>query len=333
MKMLFEKKVNPPHVIGETGSGGKEKLAMKKKNHTQPLSKFTKGQYRRSDSELLKLLDTTYPKSPTEDSLTIPTIGDWKTNIKSQKLKPFIVDQLMSGQAGEYLMLSGRTGIGKTNVALWLAYCISTGHEFFGHTCKQLDVAYLSFEGAKSNYENRIKKIEKQFSPVEDRLHFDIISPNDPRVLYDESMVKLSKLSKCKVVILDGSYKLVNGDPSKTIDTKRFILQLKANLTELGMYCILIVQVNKPNKASLLQPQDIYSIAGSAGFANDCETALMLENKHRSKVRYGLHCVKSRIAVEEVRSKELLWNYETCSYTLGVNDEDAKSFGDSLAIS
>ena len=97
------------------------------------------------------------------DALTIPTIGEWEASIKSRKLKPFIVDQLMSGQAGEYLMLSGRTGVGKTNVALRLAYCISTGKPFFGHACKQLDVAYLVFEGALKNYQDRISKIKKLF--------------------------------------------------------------------------------------------------------------------------------------------------------------------------
>jgi flagellar biosynthesis GTPase FlhF len=105
-------------------------------------------------------------------SPTIPTIEEWKEAINLRKIRPFRIDQLASGQPGEYLMMSGRTGIGKTNMALYLAYCLATGTEFFGHKCRKTKVAYLAFEGSIANYKERISKIEKLFDPVDDRMHF-----------------------------------------------------------------------------------------------------------------------------------------------------------------
>ncbi len=282
----------------------------------------------KSNSKKKKLSQKEEPTSPPKniyDFPIIPTIDTWKQDVKLRKIRPFIIDQIASGQPGEYLMMSGRTGIGKTNLALCLAYCLATGTEFYGHKCRQTKVAYLAFEGGIANYQDRIAKIEKLFPSVEERLHFDVIPPNDPLTLYAETMAKLSMLEDCKVVILDGSYRLVNGDPSKTSDAKTFCLQLQSNLVELGMYGVLTVQITKPNRNSLVQLLDTYSMQGAAGFADKSETVILLEKQMRKDNEFRLHVAKSRVAVECVDPVDLIFHYDQCHFEMDHVKEFVKS--------
>lgn len=281
--------VNPP-TIGEKSHSKEKKISQKEETASPPKNIY--------------------------DFSTIPTIDSWKQEVKLRKIRPFIIDQLASGQPGEYLMMSGRTGIGKTNLALYLAYCLATGTEFYGHKCRQTKVAYLAFEGGIANYQDRIAKIEKLFPSVEERLHFDVIPPNDPTTLYIETMVKLSKLEDCKVVILDGSYRLVSGDPSKTSDAKTFCMNLQSHLMELGMYGVLTVQITKPNRNSLVQPLDTYSMQGAAGFADKSETVILLEKQMRKENEFRLHVAKSRVAVECVDPVDLIFHYDQCHFEM-----------------
>jgi energy-coupling factor transporter ATP-binding protein EcfA2 len=255
------------------------------------------------------------------ESLYTPTIEEWGDIVESKETEPSFIDQILPVEPGEGVLLAGRTGVGKTNLGLYMAYCLASGKPFYGFDCEKTSVAFFAFEGGETNYLARRDKIKKLFpSKAGNRVRFAIIPTRGSREMYAEVMGRLVELPDVRVVILDGARHIVEGNPSKTADAQNFIQQLKANLVELGMSAVLTLQIVKPNKNSLVRPGDIYSIKGAVEFAAWSTTSLLIEKQMR-KDAYNIYFDKHRIATkEDLRAIGLVYSFPQCCF-IQISDE------------
>ena len=102
---------------------------------------------------------------------------DWLKNEESKPRTPDLIEELLAADGIELMLLAGRTGIGKTNLVLHLAFCLATGRPFFGVECQKTVVGYLGFEGTHQKMADRLKKIAANFPDPGDNFRFHLSPP------------------------------------------------------------------------------------------------------------------------------------------------------------
>src|SRR3990170_3304010 len=83
---------------------------------------------------------------------------------------PCIIDQILPEDAGDYILVSGKTGIGKSILVLHLAFCLATGQSFFGFDTQHVKVGYAAMEGGRDNIRQRFEKIAPQYPETDELL-------------------------------------------------------------------------------------------------------------------------------------------------------------------
>jgi hypothetical protein len=267
------------------------------------------------------------------DPLYTPTIEEWGDSLGDEPVIPAYVDQILPQEPGEGALIAGRTGIGKTNLGLYMAFCLASGTQFYAFDCEKTEVAFFAFEGGKSNFYDRIAKIRKNFPPgTGRRIRFSMISGQSANEMYKEVMRRLALLPEVKVVILDGARHIMEGNPSKGDVAQLFIQRLKMDLAELGKVAVLTLQVVKPNKSSKLHPGDIYTIKGAVEIAAWATTSLLIETKMRKTNEYQLFFDKHRIATDgHLETIDLVYSFDKCMFKKPMTDTEALKLAGQLA--
>src|SRR5207247_9201319 len=98
-----------------------------------------------------------------------PTFEKWERMMKIRPRLPQLIENLHPDAPGEFSLISGRTGIGKTNLQMHMAFALATGSTFLGMACSKVVVNMLVFEGAEDNVPDRPKKVMKLCPTPEDR--------------------------------------------------------------------------------------------------------------------------------------------------------------------
>jgi len=229
-----------------------------------------------------------------------------------------IVHDLLSEKSG-YMVIAGRTGIGKTVLSIQLAHCLATGKPFLGLETKQCTVGYIAFEGSDDKMNDRFYKVRHNFPPTESRLRFSI-----------EKILKLKNkrdylaelVEGCDVVFFDPIKYMVSGDYIKPIVANAFVELLMDFSKKENLVCVLVLQVRKPNENSLLYPGDCFEIKGAADYVESATSVLVLERKHQGHKKKGggfapvnpdnivLYFDKHRDAIGGLPPKELILNKE-----------------------
>lgn len=247
----------------------------------------------------------------------IPTIRQWKRSMKDRPKLPRLIEDIHPDAPGEYSIISGRTGIGKTNLQLHMAYCLATGTPFFGKRCEKVGVSMLAFEGPEDNVYDRVKKVEKHYPSPEGRLHFEFLTTESPARMFDKVALKLAATDDCKVVILDAVKYLVSGEYLNPKDVAPFVQGLKQILHELGLSAIIALPISKPkNKGQLIDPEDVYSIKGCTEWVDPAITVMVLEKRMRqSRNHLRLGFAKCRIAESsQPTAIYLAYDHELCLF-------------------
>jgi len=248
-----------------------------------------------------------------EIEIAVQRVEDWARDIATRKPRPHVIRDILPTRRGEYMAIAGRTGIGKTNLALHLAFCLATGTSFFGHECLKVKVAFLAFEGDEANILDRYNKLKGNLPPTKGRLWFGMIPISNPRHMLKEIW---EKTQGCKIVILDPVKYLVSGDYLKPKDAAAFIRQFKENLAHNKMAAIITLPIKKPNEKSLIQPGDVYQMKGATDYADSATSVLLVERKSysRSSDEVTLHFAKHRIAAKELTAINLCFNRDSCLF-------------------
>jgi RecA-family ATPase len=74
-----------------------------------------------------------------------------------------LINDLLPDSASAYMLICGRSGIGKTFLALNVLFCLATGVPFLSHKTKKCKVGLLSMEGSDRKLLNRFDRIALSF--------------------------------------------------------------------------------------------------------------------------------------------------------------------------
>lgn len=211
-----------------------------------------------------------------------PTIEQWKRVMSTRPKLPQLIADVHPDAPGEFSIVSGRTGIGKTNLQLHMAFSLATGTPFLGMTCAKVGVNMLTFEGPEDNVLARVEKVEKHYPDPGGRLHFEFLPMKSPGTLFDTVASRLHDTPGCKVAIIDAVKFLVPGDYLQSKFAGPFIQAFKELLSDVGMSAIIALPIKKPqNQGQLIDPTEVYSIKGATEWVDTAISVLLLEKRMR----------------------------------------------------
>ena len=204
-------------------------------------------------------------------------VEDWISQVRSKPQVPDLVEELIHA-APSLVLLGGRTGIGKTNLVLQLAFSVATGVEFLGLRTHQADVGYLGFEGAPDKMANRLEKLGLSFSGWEGHLRFAV---RPPLKLEGNEAQFLAMFEGTGLAILDPLKYLVLGDYIKPADAQRFLTHVLRLASELGAPILISHHIRKPDMRGLFEPGDLYELKGAGDYVETATTVMLLERERQ----------------------------------------------------
>jgi len=244
--------------------------------------------------------------------------------VSNAEEKEYLIDQLIRCDSG-YALVVGKTGLGKTNLALTMADCLARGTPFFGLKTKQAKVLYLAFEGGEENLRDRLTKIILRQAGFPDPDYFHIERVNS-FVLTDRRVEAKFRdmLRPFDVVVIDPIKWFVGRDYTRPERASEFTKKLTEVLREEDKIAILTSQVRKRDNRTKIEPGDVFEAKGAADYAEDAACILLLEKmelrgKHvpaAQRDRYlTLYFAKHREAVRDLAPIDLFYEYDACEFT------------------
>lgn len=197
-----------------------------------------------------------------------------------------IIKDLLPNSTTAYMLICGRAGIGKTNLALDLGFCIATGTKFFSLPTKQKTVGYLSFEGGKRQIAKRFEKLRQTFGSPGDYLRWEHSLPIKLNTKGVEKLIEV--ITGLEVVIIDPLRPLVLGDWMKPADASTFLENLRTVQNETGTTIILIHHIRKPDRKARVLPEDLqFEVKGATEYVDGAATILLLDRPRHSRDNTG----------------------------------------------
>lgn len=240
---------------------------------------------------------------------------------------PCLIDQILPEDAGEFIIISGKTGIGKSIFTLHMAFCLATGTPFYGFATQKVKVGYIAMEGGKENIRQRFLKIAAEY-PDTDNLFFNLLPPMDLPRHFDQ----FCRLCEgCRVVIFDNLRQVTSGKYLDMNYAAAWLKEYQRFLIQVGAVGALTHHIKKPsgNDNSVIEPGDVYNLKGATEYVDAATTVLLLERQRQRNLggrgkgfqpvdnnALMLYFAKQRIATRELEPVELRRNYETCSFDL-----------------
>ena len=210
------------------------------------------------------------------------TVDQLLEDIKKEPPSDDIIKDLLPDSVTAYMLICGRSGIGKTNLVLYLAFCIATGRKFFSLETKQKIVGYLSFEGAQHQIAKRFDKLKQHFGSAGDHLHWEHSMPIKLNSKGKDNLKRL--ISGLEVAIIDPLRPLVTGDWMKPADASTFLENLREVQNDTGTTIILVHHIRKPDRKLRVLPEDLqFEIKGATEYVDGASTVLLLDRPRHSR--------------------------------------------------
>jgi len=207
-------------------------------------------------------------------------MNDWRIDMNSMNPKlQDLVEEVMP-QEPTYTVIAGRSGIGKTVLALNLAFSLATGSPFYSLKVKQTTVGYLAFEGTKGKMFERLEKVAKNYPPVGNNLRFEIRKPFHLLEKKNEQEL-LDLASGCQVLFVDPVKYLVGGNYLKPEVVNNFIIKWMDLMDKGKFSSVLCLQVRKENPNSLWEPGDLWEVKGAGDYVESATSVLLLERERQ----------------------------------------------------
>ncbi|MFC1862161.1 AAA family ATPase [Chloroflexota bacterium] len=206
--------------------------------------------------------------------------------LKSEPESNDIIKDLLPDSSSAYMLICGRSGIGKSNLVLYLAFCLATGTKFFSLEVKQKIVGYLSFEGSERQIANRFEILKRTFGSTGSYLRWE---HSLPIRLNKQNKDRLKEtISGLEVAIIDPLRPMVAGDWMKPADASNFVESLREVQNDTGTTIILIHHVRKPDRKLRVLPEDLqFEIKGATEYVDGAATVLLLDRPRNSRDESG----------------------------------------------
>lgn len=200
----------------------------------------------------------------------------WLKKVRDEPRVQDLIEEILSGPPS-FLLLAGRPGIGKTNMALQIGFSLATGTPFLGFRTAKVRVAYLGFEGSKEKLADRIEKMSLNFPRPIPLFHLDIIPPFKFK---GDNIIQIEEAARgCQVMIIDPLKYLVPGNYIQPSDALAFLTDVRNYMKRNTASFIFCHHIRKPNLNSLLEPGDLFESKGATDYAEAATSVLLLERE------------------------------------------------------
>ncbi|HEV8535268.1 MAG TPA: AAA family ATPase [Candidatus Limnocylindria bacterium] len=247
----------------------------------------------------------------------IPIADEWAKLVRRRPRTPHLIQDIQPDAPGEFTIIGGRTGVGKTNLQMQMGLSMATGTPFLGKRCEPVEVAMLAWEGPEENVMERYMKAREQFpSELRSNFHLQFLPQESRGAMLETVLEKLKKTPGCKVAILDSVKYIVEGDYLKSRDVVEFFETLKPTLRKFGMSANIALPIKKPmNQGWLIDVEDVYEVKGCTEWVDTATTVMLMEKrprKHQEHVEIGIP--KHRIAVNATQKMKLFFDKKRCMF-------------------
>jgi RecA-family ATPase len=194
-----------------------------------------------------------------------------------------LIQDLLPDSSNSYMLICGRSGIGKTFLALDILFCLASDTPWFSHRTRQCKAGYLSMEGSDRKIKERFETISKSFNhDAQNNIYWQhtmAMTLNQQGITNLESIV-----TGLTVVIIDPMRPLVAGDYTSPKDATQFLKNLQKVQNETGVRVILLHHIRKPDKKVKVQPEDLqFEVKGASEYVEGANTVLLLERAPQPK--------------------------------------------------
>ena len=232
-----------------------------------------------------------------------------------------LIQDLLPDSSSAYMLICGRSGIGKTFLAMNILYCLASGTPWVSHKTKRCKAGYLSMEGSDLKIKDRFEAIGKSFNS--DSISNIYWQHTMALTLNQQSIIKLEEiLTGLDVAIIDPMRPLVAGDYTSPKDASQFLKNLQIVQNETHTRLILLHHVRKPDRKVKVQPEDLqFEVKGAGEYVEAATTVLLLERAPQPKDNFGkflpktndkmLHFVKVKDAPSGEHPIRLRFNGES----------------------
>jgi len=234
-----------------------------------------------------------------------------------------LINDLLPDSSQAYMLICGRSGIGKTFIALNILFCLATGTPWLSHKVEQCRVAYFSMEGAKRKIGERFETISKSFDKEAlGRIYWEHSMPITLNTDGVNELTRILTIPHLKVAVIDPMSPLVPGDYTSPKDASLFLKNLSKVQNDSSTRLILLHHIRKPDRKVKVQPEDLqYEVKGASEYVEAAQTVLLLERAPQARDGYGkflektsdlfLHFVKVKDAPSGDKPVRLRLNRET----------------------
>ena len=193
---------------------------------------------------------------PTESKeAAMLTLAAWRQKVIADPPTEDLIKDILPNACTEYMLVCGRAGIGKTNLVLYLAFCLATGTPFLSHKTKQCRTGYLGFEGTPRKLLARFDKLQDSFQDPGD---FLLVERSLPFKLSRTDTDKFTrKIEGLEIIIIDPLRYIVCDDYTKPEAASTFISTLRECCAKTGTIPILVHHVRKPDRRLTVRPEDL----------------------------------------------------------------------------
>jgi hypothetical protein len=213
-------------------------------------------------------------------------LSEKRNEILARPLADDLIQDLLPDSSSAYMLICGRSGIGKTNLALNLLYCLASGIPFLSHKTKQCEVGYLSMEGSDLKILNRFDILSRSFPGAEEHIQWE---HSLAITLNPEGIARLEEIiTGLDAVIIDPMRPLIPGDYTTPKDANLFLKNLQKLQNETNTRLVLIHHIRKPDKRVRVHAEDlIFEVKGASEYVEAATTVLLLERAPQPKDGFG----------------------------------------------
>jgi len=260
------------------------------------------------------------PKAKTEGIPAMKSLQEMRDAIANEPEADDLIQDLLPHSNSAYMLIAGRSGIGKTFLLLNILYCLASGISFMSRKTKKCKVGYLSLEGDHKKILKRFNTIGLSFPGAEDNIFWE---HRMPFRLNSQGVDWLTaKVDGLDVIGIDPLRPLVPGDYTVPKDVSAFIENLRIVQNKTGVVVIGTHHIRKPDKRIKVQPEDLlFEIKGASEYVESATSVLLLERGNQPRGQFGkfgtntslknLHFVKIKDAPAEPVPLTLRFNAET----------------------
>ncbi len=248
------------------------------------------------------------------------SLQDMRDAIANEPEADDLIQDLLPDSNSAYMLVTGRSGIGKTFLLLNILYCLASGMPFMSRKTKKCKVGYLSLEGDRRKLLKRFNTIGQSFPGAEDNIFWEHRMPfrlNSKGIDW-----LIAKIDGLDVIGIDPLRPLVPGDYTHPKDVSTFIENLRIVQNKTGVVVIGSHHIRKPDKRIKVQPEDLlFEIKGASEYVESATSVLLLERGKQERGNFGkfttntslknLHFVKIKDAPAEPIPLPLRFNDET----------------------